>query len=321
MNEDLTVALIDDEPELRDALRILLESRGYVTHAFGCPLDALRELVPNPPDVVVTDLRMDAMTGTELAQRLRAVHPHVGVVVVTGYASLDAAVDALRAGCSDFLEKPVRGAELFAAIERAAAQGSQNSRPSHDPLVAVHRVHTHDEAFLLDAARFLAAELARLGLSGPYRRRLIDAVFEAVENVQRHAYGPDGGICTLQVTHGDRSTIVVKDDGSGFEPASEEGILHSGPTQGLLRALANVTGARIHSQFGRGTRIEFPLDREELSLGERFARWSTGQPMQEEASASIEDPPWWTKHVEPVDGVPGKAADATERTVRDVLWL
>ncbi|EJZ20222.1 response regulator (plasmid) [Rhizobium sp. Pop5] len=122
MANDLTIHLVDDEESPRRSLTFLLVSAGFAVRAHSCA-KAFLELLPlSGRNCLVTDLRMPEIDGIELVQRLHRVAPDVPVIVITGQGDIAAAVQAMKAGASDFLEKPVREEALIAAINAAMGQ-------------------------------------------------------------------------------------------------------------------------------------------------------------------------------------------------------
>jgi two-component system response regulator HydG len=113
------VLVVDDEPSARSALERLIGADGYVVDTAEDGVTALQVATEKPPDVVVTDLDMPNMNGVELMKRLRALDPHLPIIVVTSLQDVAAAVQAMRAGAEDYLTKPVDFDELGVAIERA----------------------------------------------------------------------------------------------------------------------------------------------------------------------------------------------------------
>ncbi|MEN3746022.1 sigma-54 dependent transcriptional regulator [Sphingomonas sp. HF-S3] len=113
------VALIDDDDDLRTALTQMLTLAGHVVHPFVDGPSALKRLDRDFPGVVVSDVRMPGMSGTELFARLRAIDPELPVILMTGHGDVAMAVDAIRAGAWDFLTKPFAGEALHAALQRA----------------------------------------------------------------------------------------------------------------------------------------------------------------------------------------------------------
>ncbi len=131
MANDLTIHLVDDEESLRRSLTFLLVSAGFAVRAHSCA-KAFLELLPLSGRIcLVTDLCMPDIDGIELLRRLRRVNPAVPAIVITGQGDIAAAVQAMKAGASDFLEKPLKEAALISAI-KAAMEHGRIDRPSTD---------------------------------------------------------------------------------------------------------------------------------------------------------------------------------------------
>ncbi|HSN91054.1 MAG TPA: sigma-54 dependent transcriptional regulator [Anaeromyxobacteraceae bacterium] len=111
--------IVDDEAEGRDALAELARSWGHEVRAAGDAAEALRAAGESRPDVIVTDLVMPGRDGMWLLQALRVDLPDCPVVVVTGRGTIQAAVQAIKEGAYDFIEKPIEAARLRIVIERA----------------------------------------------------------------------------------------------------------------------------------------------------------------------------------------------------------
>jgi len=118
----LRVLVVDDEAATRAALQGLLESQGYAVDQAANGSAALERLVDLPPDVIVTDLDMPVMNGMQLLLALRERGYDVPVIVATSAAELRSAVEAMRAGATDYLTKPVDFDALVLALERAIEQ-------------------------------------------------------------------------------------------------------------------------------------------------------------------------------------------------------
>jgi two-component system response regulator HydG len=110
---------VDDDVGMCDLLRVRLGRQGFDTAVFTSAEDALDFLDQNDADVVVSDLNIPGLDGIALCQALRANRPHLPVVVITAYGSLDTAVAAIRAGAYDFLTKPFEFEALLLSLERA----------------------------------------------------------------------------------------------------------------------------------------------------------------------------------------------------------
>ena len=121
------VLIVDDEVEQATALSLTLEVAGYETLALPSAvagLEALRSALSRPEkafDVLVTDLELPGMNGIELLRAALSLDELLAVVVMTGYGSIDKAVEAMRNGASDFIEKPFRVSAIKFVLTRALA--------------------------------------------------------------------------------------------------------------------------------------------------------------------------------------------------------
>lgn len=113
------VLVVDDDPEMCDMVLKGLSAWGYEALQCASAEEALALMDRAEPDVVVTDLKMRGMDGTELCHRLVDRRPDLPVIVLTGFGSMESAIEALRAGAFDFLVKPVELAALALAVGRA----------------------------------------------------------------------------------------------------------------------------------------------------------------------------------------------------------
>ena len=102
----LSILVVDDEPNIRKVLSIALEAEGHRVSAVGNIQDALRESSYQFFDLAFVDLRLGAESGMELIPALRSICPWLKIVVITAYASIDSAVEAMRRGAFDYLSKP-----------------------------------------------------------------------------------------------------------------------------------------------------------------------------------------------------------------------
>lgn len=114
---------IDDDEVIRLSVRHVLARAGYEVHEFASGQEALAALETVRPHLVFVDLRMPGMDGFEVIARLLAVDPGLPIVVMTGYASIATAVEAMKAGAYDFLAKPFSPDELRLVARRALERG------------------------------------------------------------------------------------------------------------------------------------------------------------------------------------------------------
>jgi DNA-binding NtrC family response regulator len=116
------VLIVDDEEEMCRMLADALGRRGHVTTWLTSADEAFARVMAGEVDLVATDLRMRAMNGAELCERIVANRPDVPVIVMTGFVDLEAAISTIRAGAFDFLTKPFDPDVLVLAVERANQQ-------------------------------------------------------------------------------------------------------------------------------------------------------------------------------------------------------
>jgi FixJ family two-component response regulator len=122
------VYVVDDDDSVRAGLSRLLHSVGLTVQTFASPREFLEQASSDRPGCVIADLRMPEMNGLELQEQLRARHPTLPVIFLTGYGTVPASVRAMRHGAMDFLEKPVDDQTLLDAVFQALAW----SRESRD---------------------------------------------------------------------------------------------------------------------------------------------------------------------------------------------
>jgi DNA-binding NtrC family response regulator len=111
--------LVDDEERFRVTLSKLLGVRGIQVAAVGSGEEALEELKNKPYDVILLDVRMPGMNGIEALAAIKKINPDLEVIILTGHASVDAAVDIMKLGGYDYLLKPCSVDELMDKIDGA----------------------------------------------------------------------------------------------------------------------------------------------------------------------------------------------------------
>ncbi|MCW8140856.1 MAG: sigma-54-dependent Fis family transcriptional regulator [Planctomycetota bacterium] len=114
------VLLVDDDAALLEVFAEELPGRGFQVSTATSGEEALARLDAVDPDVVVTDLNMRGLRGTELVRRVVEVRPDVPVIILTGFGDLPSAIDAIRAGAYDYLTKPIEPEPLALSLARAA---------------------------------------------------------------------------------------------------------------------------------------------------------------------------------------------------------
>ena len=114
-----TLLIIDDEKNIREGLGAAFEMEGYEVRLAANGKEGLDLIAKGDIDLVITDLRMDGVSGEEVLRRVTTETPGIPVIVLTGHGSIDAAVDAMRNGAYDFLTKPLNLDRLSMLVKRA----------------------------------------------------------------------------------------------------------------------------------------------------------------------------------------------------------
>lgn len=118
-----TLLVVDDEPYVRESLAFALERSGYRVRAAGGAAEALEGNLLEGVDLAVVDLRMPDRDGVSLLRSLRESRPDLPVIMLTAHGTVPAAVECLKAGAADFLQKPADPEKLGLAVERALEEG------------------------------------------------------------------------------------------------------------------------------------------------------------------------------------------------------
>jgi len=163
----LKLLVVDDEPAMRTLLKQGLENAGHTVFEADGAEAALKTIDAQPIDLVLTDLRMEGQTGIDLLKAVLQKHPTMGVMLITGHATLDTAMEAMRLGAIDVLQKPLNLAELnqkvlsfsekrknraALAAPGAGAESAQENNVDVHPveLSAIEGSETRDQPWNLD---------------------------------------------------------------------------------------------------------------------------------------------------------------------------
>jgi DNA-binding NtrC family response regulator len=120
--ERLQVLILDDEPIVCKRLKPGLERSGYEVETFTDSREALRRIQEKTFDIVITDLKMDAIDGMEFLQKVKERSPRTEVIVITGFATMDTARETYSRGVFDFIAKPFKPSEIQEAVQKAEAK-------------------------------------------------------------------------------------------------------------------------------------------------------------------------------------------------------
>ena len=171
--------LVDDDPGILTLLGMRLRSEGFHVSACENGPDALRHLVREPVDLVISDLRMDMMDGLTLFEEIQKQVPGLPVIILTAHGSIPDAVSATQQGVFSFLTKPVDRDALYQAIDQALSQrGSVGDNPLSDTIVTRSPVMLR---MLEQAQRVAQSDVSVLiqGQSGTGKEVLAKAIHQA----------------------------------------------------------------------------------------------------------------------------------------------
>lgn len=238
--ENLKIMLVDDDDSVREALAAILAHRGWDVEGFANAEDAVSALRRTRYAVVLTDVNMPGMSGMDFLQTAKESSPDVPVVMITGYPSIDLAVESMKYGAVDFLQKPFKADELEMAVRKALA-GSRQPK-------AVDRTR----------AIGTLPELAKKRLEDKIKElSILHTISETLDEVSQkdEIFRKTMDIARI-IADADRAFIMVveHDDGklavrasSGYDNGGVDGLefpLDAEPFRGVLqkRCYANLTG-------------------------------------------------------------------------------
>jgi len=189
------ILIVDDETKIGKLLADELTDAGHRAAAVTNPREALARIEHAAPDVVITDLRMDGMDGVALLKEIRRRFPSIDIVVMTAYASVETAIEAMREGAYDYIVKPFRTAEMLHVVSRldekrrleAENRGLRGALagPGADELVGASAAIDEVRGLIAGLAHSDAPVLIR-GESGTGK----EVVARAVHRASRRAGGP-----------------------------------------------------------------------------------------------------------------------------------
>ncbi len=120
MENSIKILIVDDQVNTCKSLQAILKKSGYLSEYTLKGEDALKRVQAEHFDIVIIDIRMPGMDGMQLLEELKKVQPHLVVIMITGYATIKSAVEAIQKGAYDYLPKPFTPDEVRVIIERAA---------------------------------------------------------------------------------------------------------------------------------------------------------------------------------------------------------
>jgi DNA-binding NtrC family response regulator len=112
------IYIIDDDPHMLNYMREYLSGHNFNTKAFHSPFEALKAVDKAEPALVISDVKMNELTGDDVLNKLRKDHPSVGIILITGFGNIPHSVRAIRKGAFDYITKPFKGKEFISRVEQ-----------------------------------------------------------------------------------------------------------------------------------------------------------------------------------------------------------
>lgn len=132
MSSSPTVYVIDDDDAARDSLEFLLKSAKLEVQTYNSAKSFLEQISGGVTGCIITDVRMPEVNGIELLRKVQQLNLRTPVIVITGHADVPLAVEAMRAGAIDFLEKPYDDEVLLAAVKVALGRAGEQANRSNE---------------------------------------------------------------------------------------------------------------------------------------------------------------------------------------------
>lgn len=132
----LSLLIVDDERAIREACQEVAQSIGFKVHLAETAIAAIQQLKFHPVDVVILDIKLPGPDGLELLFKVKQQHPETEVIMITGFATVDSVLTAMKAGAYDYLRKPFDAEELRLLLERVTEhlRSSEETRITRDSL-------------------------------------------------------------------------------------------------------------------------------------------------------------------------------------------
>lgn len=162
-----SLLLVDDDPTFCQVLSQALTKRGFAVRLAHSVDEALCAIGDDPPEYAVIDLRMPGPSGLVLVEKLKTLDSHTRIVVLTGYASIATAVEAIKLGATHYLTKPADADEIVQAFH---CETGETTMPIAENPLSVDRLEwEHIQKVLLECQGNISATARRLGM---HRRTL-----------------------------------------------------------------------------------------------------------------------------------------------------
>ncbi len=132
VSENPIIYIVDDNDDIRETLELLFESVDLGAKSFASAGEFLDAYPMGQPGCLIADVRMPGMSGLELQEEMAKLSIDLPVIIITGYGDVEMAVNAMKAGAADFIEKPYKEQELLDRVHKAISQNAEKQQESNE---------------------------------------------------------------------------------------------------------------------------------------------------------------------------------------------
>lgn len=263
----LKILVVDDEIDIREGIERILTRMGYAVLKAGRGEEALGILAKETVDLAILDLKMPGMDGMELHQRIRAIDDRIIVIIITGYATIETAIEAMKQGAYDFIPKPFEPEHLRIVVRRAheklrlkreaEALQAERERTLMDLDTEKSRIRTILES--LPTAVVVTNASGDVVLMNPAFIQSLDLDPAALIPGQKLCvYVPDDGFCEMvskissgeSCRAGDAPTYELTVSGNKYLMARGQPIINeNNECMGAVVTFANITSLKMLDQL------------------------------------------------------------------------
>ncbi len=264
--DSLKILVVDDERDIREGVERILKRMEYGVLTAGCGEEALTILGKESVDLAILDLKMPGMDGMELHQRIRDLDENIIVIIITGYATIETAIEAMKQGAYDFIPKPFEPEHLRIVVRRAheklrlkieaEALQAERARTLMDLDMEKSRIRTILES--LPTAVLVTNTSGEVVLMNPAFLQSLDLTDSVTAGNKLEAYVADEGFCemVLKLSRGecdnsaDAPTYELVVSGNKYLMARGQSVINeNNECMGAVVTFANITSLKMLDQL------------------------------------------------------------------------